>query len=695
MIATALRAGLIGTASRMVPGSLAGRAWLAFIVAWILSFSLVGLLGLHAQIQRLTDAKYQSALVTLELLTETVVDSAIIEDYDTIRRVLLKAVLQPSFAKLEFLGAQGAAVDATPARAARRHTRLGDWIAARYALPFEELSRSVVVGGRDYGTLRLTFDRDYMHEYVAWILQLGLGALFLGLLFGVVLVFLPLQRWMKGVVARQDSASGASLLNTTDREAVLAAAPSEFRPLIAKLFDTSMSLGAELDKRERALVMLRHTVSESAGVLRARAGSDDEVEALLIATRNIMQDRAQALQRLEQALQDAMIAGKAKDDFLASISHELRTPLNAVIGLSEMIELPGANLADRQRLEVIRSAGRQLLAIINDLLDFSAIRSGYFQLRPEPVAIRDIVDEVTAIARIGADPDRVELASTLQVDLPRRVICDGARLSQILLNLMTNAVKFTPVGSVRLEVRAVAAGPDSACPLVEFRVIDTGPGIAPADRGVIFETFGQGREGRALRKPGTGLGLSISRVLAEKMSGTLELDAAHAPGACFVLRLPLQPAPAASADVTDDRAARAIPARLRVLVAEDTPASQLVMKAMLDRLRAHFRVVEDGLGAVQACTGEAWDIAVLDLQMPRMDGFEAARRIRATRPGVKLIALSAFAEDSHRDLAIASGFDVYLIKPVRFAGLSDAIASCIGAPDRQIAPAHAAPCPLP
>ncbi|MFM8991564.1 MAG: ATP-binding protein, partial [Alphaproteobacteria bacterium] len=265
--------------------------------------------------------------------------------------------------------------------------------------------------------------------------------------------------------------------------------------------------------------------------------------------------------------------------------------------------------------------------------------------------LRDLLDHAMGVAR--GLPGAGALALSLEVadGLPEWLRGDQPRLAQVLITLLGNAVKFTARGGVALRV-----GPASGARgerLLSFAVSDTGPGIAPEHRERIFEPFGQA-EGGAARK-GTGLGLAISRRIAQALGGALLLDSEVGRGSTFTLLLPLEPG------------ARGGP--LRILVAEDTPASQLVIRAILERLGHSVRVAVDGVEALRAAGEEGFDLVMLDVQMPGMDGYEAARAIRASLPGygaTPIVGLSALAQRADRARGLDSGMSHYVAKPVRF-----------------------------
>lgn len=381
--------------------------------------------------------------------------------------------------------------------------------------------------------------------------------------------------------------------------------------------------------------------------------------------------RRMAEMEMLQAKEAAETANAAKSQFVATMSHEIRTPLNAVIGMSSLMALLPLEEGHRRYLDAIQQSSEQLLAIVNDVLDLSRLESGRMTANTEDFDLSTVTAQIMAIARSLPGASHLDMRVSVADGVPRHLAGDAARLTQVLINLLGNAVKFTREGSVVLTIRREGVATD---PLrLSFAVADTGCGIPEDARHRIFQPFEQAQNDRIAARKGTGLGLAICTRIADLLGGTLSLESREGAGSIFTLTLPMRHAsgpPRAAVRAFDQRAASSI--RMRILVAEDTPASQLVIRLILERLGHEVTIVEDGELAVSAFMAGDYDAVFLDIHMPRMDGLEAARRIVAHRAAgstrqIPVIGLSAFSQDADRRRAIACGMSHYLTKPVRYA----------------------------
>ena len=368
---------------------------------------------------------------------------------------------------------------------------------------------------------------------------------------------------------------------------------------------------------------------------------------------------------LRNAKELAVRASESKSQFIATLSHEIRTPLNAVIGLGSLLARLPMGQRQQEYVQTIRQSSEQVLAIVNDVLDLSRLEAGHAPAQAVDFPLASLVDNMIRMARALPGAECLDVGSELDPALPAFLRCDAARLTQVLINLLGNAVKFTERGSVRLRVSCEpAAGPGL---WVSFSVADSGQGIAAALQQRIFEPFEQGASAPGTAERGSGLGLAICRRIAAVMGGTLTLQSTEGSGSTFTFCLPVE---AGSATVTaTSPAPGAAHPPLRILVADDTPSSLFVIRSILESLGHSVLAVADGDMAVEAARRESFDLVFLDMQMRRMDGCQAAREIRAGGLGKRempIVGVSAHAQDAAREAALAHGMTHYLCKPIHF-----------------------------
>jgi PAS domain S-box-containing protein len=405
---------------------------------------------------------------------------------------------------------------------------------------------------------------------------------------------------------------------------------------------------------------------------------------------------------LAVAKEAAEAASRAKGEFLALVSHELRTPLASMLGFADLLlhdpHVQAAPPATLDALRSLRRSGEELGALIDDLLGLSQFESGLLRVRPTPCRLRDFVaDLTTGPARLAAEKG-LRLAVELRGNPPEVVSIDALRLRQVLGNLLGNAVKFTDSGVVRLELEP--ALDDAGAPALLWTVADTGPGIAPEDHARLFEPFYRAPAARAAGIPGTGLGLAICRRLAHLLGGRLDCSSEPGRGTRFTLTVPAPPLaiepPAATA------APATAPGRLaaRVLLAEDDPANRRAVALQLERAGADVVTAGDGAAALAAAReardlGRPFDVILMDMHMPVLDGPEAIRRLRDAGLRTPIIALTADVLIGQDPVGRPADFDDVLCKPFRSADLIDRITALLSRPTTTGDPHPPTPDPRP
>ncbi len=403
------------------------------------------------------------------------------------------------------------------------------------------------------------------------------------------------------------------------------------------------------------------------------ADGSGRVESVLVVMRDVTgYKRAQA--ELIRTREQALAAARAKSEFLANMSHEIRTPLNGIIGMTDLLAETTLDAEQRDFVRTVQDCGSGLLTVIDDILDFSKIEAGKLDLEMVPFDLVDLVEARANLLLGRAGEKSLALLTYVDASLPGRLRGDPARLGQVLLNLLGNAVKFTTTGSVVLRV-VRETGADGE-PRVCFSVQDTGIGLSPVAKERLFQPFTQADGSTARRFGGTGLGLSISKRLVELMGGEIGVDSTEGRGSTFWFKLPLL---IADEETAPDAVLAALPANFngrRVLVADDHLAATEILGRYLRGWGVEVTSVcraADALAELRRCAREKcrFDLAILDKRMPDLDGMELARLIHAepALSGLPLILATAFDRVALREDALASGFVAYLRKPVRRAEL--------------------------
>jgi signal transduction histidine kinase/CheY-like chemotaxis protein len=371
--------------------------------------------------------------------------------------------------------------------------------------------------------------------------------------------------------------------------------------------------------------------------------------------------------KLRQSRREAESASEAKSAFLANMSHEIRTPFHGLMGMLSLLRETGLTPRQIDYLRTATESADHLLAILNDILDMSQLEAGRMTLAPAATDLRNVLRDVEALMRPQATAKSLALHFDADPGVPERVVLDATRVKQILFNLLSNAIKFSDHGAVVLDVRT--RSDEGVPPMLEFVVTDTGAGMDQATLARLFKRFGQGDSSRSRRHGGTGLGLEISRNLARLMRGDITVRSKPGEGSAFNFSLPLVAVPAAAAGAADDRAdAEGTHRPLQVLVAEDHPVNRQYIAALLENLGHEAHFTTNGQEAVQAARERRFDVVLMDLHMPLLDGVGATKAIRAlpdrAAATVPIVALTADAFEQSRDRCMVAGMNDFLTKPV-------------------------------
>ncbi|MBX3368257.1 MAG: response regulator [Phycisphaeraceae bacterium] len=429
------------------------------------------------------------------------------------------------------------------------------------------------------------------------------------------------------------------------------------------------------------LLAISRGLRDARGVALGRAEAEQRAEIVgaLVDARTL---------QLEDARAEAEAASRAKSTFLANMSHEIRTPMTAVLGFADLIQDPSVSPEQRDaHILTIRRNGEHLLGIINDILDLSKIEARQMDLSPEPCCVRTIVTEIESLMRIRAAEKGITLESRFEYPQPVSITTDPLRLRQILMNLVGNAVKFTESGSITVVVHAVRGS--DAEPMLRVDVTDTGIGMSKEAVARLFTPFTQVDTSPTRRFGGSGLGLAISRRIAELMGGSLSVRSSPGAGSTFTLAIPtgdlsgvaIHHEPIAHATAPDaarnDRHAPHL--RGRILLAEDGPDNQRLIAFHLRKAGADIEIVPNGEEAIRAVEraeqdGKPFSAILMDMQMPKLDGYDATRALRASGRTLPIIALTAHAMQGDRERCLDAGCTDYQTKPINAGALLTCIA---------------------
>jgi signal transduction histidine kinase/CheY-like chemotaxis protein len=498
------------------------------------------------------------------------------------------------------------------------------------------------------------------------------------------------------VGAASNKPQKAIVLHATVARVFTEEAQSQIHYLIGLLYVLAIAIAAIAVLMVRYLVIRRVTRLREKAQLIARDGNleglfqvsgSDEIRELANDFNRMITVIAQAQQELKQAQQEAEQASAAKSQFLAKMSHEIRTPLTVVLGYADLVA--DDHISERERrhyIEIIQSHGEQLVGVINDILDLAKIEAGRMSINRETVNIRALTHEITDMMKLGANRKNIELRAEIDPLVPGFLQSDTLRLKQILINLVSNAIKFTFEGSVSIHVRVALSHLQEAhlqAPSLLLDVVDTGIGMSEATMTNLFDAFHQADNSSTRRFGGTGLGLTIAKQLTELLGGELNVDSTLHAGSRFQVSLPLI-VPAEDAVFIDNtHVARIRDLRVqpgtRALIVDDNSVIRLLVRKLLARVGFDVEECTDGAEACQRIVENSvvFDLIIMDMHMPEMDGIQATRYLRAAQVTTPIIGLTANVMDADRQRLLDAGCNDFLSKPVEMERFYDVLIKSI------------------
>jgi len=384
----------------------------------------------------------------------------------------------------------------------------------------------------------------------------------------------------------------------------------------------------------------------------------------------------------EEMAAEAERANTAKSQFLANMSHEIRTPMNAIIGFSEVLEEEPLTGQQKEYVKMILDSSRHLLELINGILDFSKIEAGRMRAETVECDIRALLANIESLMNPSAKQKQLEFKIDCTEDVPDTIVTDPAKLRQCIINLVSNAIKFTEQGYVKLTARQTAKDDK---PFVEFEITDTGIGI-PADKlDILFESFTQADGSTTRKYGGTGLGLAITKQLADLMGGNITVESEAGKGSTFRLVIPANTADGRHNDYENFAASQEVEKEAetsfsgRVLVAEDSATNQVLIKPLLEKLGFVVTIAQNGLEVIEAVKNQHFELILMDMQMPEMNGYNATKKLRGLGVKTPIIAMTANVDEEDKEECLRAGCDDYISKPIDRTHLVNVISNHLGA----------------
>lgn len=432
--------------------------------------------------------------------------------------------------------------------------------------------------------------------------------------------------------------------------------------------------------REQNTLQINSVISESGRNARVWVGAMALIACTLLALTfwyilNLSSQQQRSIAYLNESEKKIKEAAAMKEQFMANMSHEIRTPMNAIIGFTNILKRTELSPDQRQYVQNIHSAGENLLALINDILDLSKIEAGMMQLEETNFSFRSLVGSVSAMFYDKLKEKNLSYKTKIEEEVPDILCGDAVRLTQILVNLLGNAAKFTNEGEVRLETQLISATEKKV--EVQIKVIDTGIGIAKEKQARIFERFQQAESETTRKFGGTGLGLSIVRQLVELQGGTLNLFSEQGKGSQFIITIPynLPDEEKMLADALASESQPVIIEDVKVLVAEDNIMNQQLIRHLMKNWSMRYSIVSNGAEAIEALKQDNFSVVLMDIQMPEIDGYTATGIIRnELQLDVPIIAMTAHAMTGEKEKCLQLGMNDYISKPLKETVLYNIIA---------------------